>query len=111
MTDENDDMELIHGSGNVYRDFGHPNAGLEQARAIIAAKIIGVLDERKLSTRDAEKLTGVSHAEFSRIRNAQLRRFTLDRMITILGKLDQDVDVQITVRVRSEVLGSSQLAL
>jgi len=111
MTHENDAMELIHGSGNVYRDFGHPNAGLEQARAIIAAKIIGVLDDRKLSTREAEKITGVSHAEFSRIRNTQLRRFTLDRMITILGKLDQDVDVQITVRPRNEVLDSPQLAL
>jgi hypothetical protein len=50
----NDDSELVRGSGNVYRDFGRPNAGLEQARAITAAKIIRVLDERKLSTRDAE---------------------------------------------------------
>lgn len=100
MTDENDDMELVRGSGNVYRDFGRPNAGLEQARAIIAAKIIGVLDDRKLSTREAEKLTGVSHSEFSRIRNTQLRRFTLDRMITILGKLDEDVEVNVTFRPR-----------
>ena len=98
MTD--DDVELIHGSGNVYRDFGHPDAGLEQARAIIAAKIIGVLDERKLSTREAEKITGVSHTEFSRIRNAQLRRFTLDRMISILGKLDEDVEINVTFRPR-----------
>jgi predicted XRE-type DNA-binding protein len=96
----NDDMELVRGSGNVYRDFGRPNAGLEQVRAIIAAEIINVLDERKLSTRDAEKLTGVSHAEFSRIRNTQLRRFTLDRMIAILGKLDGDVEVNVTLRPR-----------
>ena len=61
MTTDDDDMELIHGSGNVFRDFGHPNAGLEQARAIIAAKIISTLDNRKLSTREAEKVTGVSH--------------------------------------------------
>ena len=72
----NDDFELIHGSGNIFRDLGRPNAGLEQARAIIAAKIIRTLDERKLSTREAEKLTGVSHSEFTRIRNTQLRRFT-----------------------------------
>lgn len=83
-----DDLELVRGSGNVYRDFERPNAGLEQARAIIAAKIITILDERKLSTRDAEKQTSVAHSEFSHIRNAQLHRFTLDRMITILGKLD-----------------------
>jgi len=93
-------MELVRGSGNVYRDFGHPNAGLEQARAITAAKIINILDERKLSTRDAEKLTGVSHSEFTRIRNAQLRRFTLDRMIAILGKLDEDVEVSVTFSPR-----------
>jgi predicted XRE-type DNA-binding protein len=95
-----DDMELVRGSGNVYRDFGRPDAGLAQARAFIAAKIIRILDERELSTRDAEKLTGVAHSEFSRIRNTQLRRFTLDRLIGILGKLDEDVEVNITFAPR-----------
>ena len=100
---KNDDMELVRGSGNVFADFGRSNAGLEQARAIIAAKIIEVLDDRRLTTRDAEKLTGVSHSEFSRIRNAQLRRFTLDRMIAILGKLDEEVEVNVTFRSRQHV--------
>ena len=95
-----DDLELVRGSGNVYRDFGRSDAGLEQARAIIAAKIIRVLDERKLSTRDAESLTSVAHSEFSRIRNTQLRRFTLDRLIAILGKLDEDVEVTVTFKPR-----------
>jgi predicted XRE-type DNA-binding protein len=101
MSDEN--FELVRGSGNVLRDFGDPNADLEQARAILAAKIINVLDDRKLSVRAAEKLTGVAASEFSRIRNAKLGRFTLDRMITILGKLGQDVDVQVSVRPRAAV--------
>jgi predicted XRE-type DNA-binding protein len=97
----NDDFELIRGSGNVFRDFGHRNASVEKARAILAAEIIRTLDERGLSTREAEKLTGVSHSEFSRIRNARLERFTLDRMITILGKLDEDVEVSVTFRSRN----------
>ena len=88
-------LELVRGSGNVYRDFGRPDAGLAQARARVAAKIIEALDARALSTREAEKLTGVSHSEFSRIRNTQLRRFTLDRLIAILGKLDGGVEVDI----------------
>lgn len=99
-----DDIELISGSGNVFRDFGRVNAKVEQARAILAAEIIRMLDERGLSTRDAEKLTGVAHSEFSRIRNARLARFTLDRMITILGKLDEDVEVNITFRPRQRAL-------
>ncbi len=100
MTDE---FELVRGSGNVYADFGRPDAGLEQARALVAAAIIRHLDARNLSTRDAEKLTGVSHSEFSRIRNAQLRRFTLDRMIAILGKLDADVEVEVSIKTRAPV--------
>lgn len=100
MSDDN--SELVRGSGNVYRDFGRPDAGLQQARALIAAKIISTLDERKLTTRDAEQLTGVGHSEFSRIRNAQLRRFTLDRLISILGKLDEEVEVDVVFHPRAK---------
>ena len=96
----NDDFELIRGTGNIFRDLGRADADLEQARAILAAEIIRTLDVRGLSTREAERVTGVSHSEFSRIRNARLDRFTLDRMITILGKLDEDVEVNITFRPR-----------
>ena len=106
----NKEVELIRGSGNVFRDFGDPNPDLEQARAILAAKIIGVLDRRKLSVRTAEELTGVAASEFSRIRNARLERFTLDRMITILGKLGQQVSVDVTIRSRQKPRGSAARA-
>ncbi len=99
-----DEIELIRGSGNVFRDFGRGNSSLEQARAILAAKIICTLDERGLSTREAERLTGIAHSELSRIRNARLERFTLDRMITILGKLDQNIEVEVTFRYRDQSL-------
>lgn len=98
MNKEN--IELIRGSGNVFRDFGRANADIEHSRAVLAAEIIRVLDERGLSTRKAEQLTGIAHSEFSRIRNARLGRFTLDRMIAILGKLDEDVEVNISFRPR-----------
>ena len=49
----NDDFELVRGSGNIYRDFGHENAGLEQVRVLVAAEIIRNLDARNLSTREA----------------------------------------------------------
>jgi predicted XRE-type DNA-binding protein len=96
-----DDLELVRGSGNAFRDFGHSNADLEQARAILAAKIIDALDRRKLTARAAEKLTGVSHTDLSRIRNAKLDRFTLDRMFAILGRLDENVEISIDVRPRT----------
>jgi predicted XRE-type DNA-binding protein len=95
-----DDMDIIRGSGNVFRDLGHPDADREQLRALLAAKIIGVLDERKLTVRAAHEATGVAAAEFSRIRNANLGRFTIDRLMTILSSLGQDVEISVDVRPR-----------
>lgn len=97
----NNDIELIRGSGNVFYDFDRDDSDLKQARAILAAKIISILDERGLSTREAESFTGVSHSEFSRIRNAKLGRFSLDRLIRILGKIDNNIEVNLTFRPRS----------
>jgi predicted XRE-type DNA-binding protein len=98
MTD--DGFDLVRGSGNVFRDFGDANPDLEQARAILAARIIAVLDDRKLTLRAAANVTGVAASEFSRIRNVRLERFTIDRMIAILGKFDQEVELQVTVHPR-----------
>lgn len=93
-------LELVRGGGNVFADFGHPNADAEQLKATLAAEIIGVLDDHALTVRQAEDLTGIAAADFSRIRQAKLDRFTIDRLMTILNRLDQDVAVQIVVRPR-----------
>ena len=92
-----DDMELIHGSGNVFQDFGRPNPEVDQLKAILAAKIIGVLDAEELTVRRAHELTGFAAADFSRVRQAKLGRFTIDRLMEMLGKLGQDVEVKVTI--------------
>lgn len=91
-------IETIRGSGNVFRDLGHENADLEQLKAILAAKVIGVLDKRGLSVRKAHGVTGIAAADFSRIRNVDLDRFTVDRLMTILSRLDQQVKVKVSVQ-------------
>ena len=100
MSKTEDDFELMHGSGNVFRDFGRADADVQQTRALLAARIIGILDDEGLSTRKAESRTGVNHADFTRIRNVQLDRFTIDRLMSVLNKLGQQVDVQINVHPR-----------
>ena len=100
MSTTEDDFELVHGSGNVFRDFGRADADVQQTKALLAARIIGILDDEGLSTRKAEVRTGINHADFTRIRNVQLDRFTIDRLMTVLNKLGQHVDVQIHVRPR-----------
>ena len=95
--DMEEDMELIHGSGNVFRDLGVPNPEVEQLKAILAAKIIGVLDNRAITVRRAHELTGFAAADFSRVRNARLGRFTVDRLMAMLGNLDKEHEVEVSV--------------
>ena len=96
-------LDVVRGSGNVFRDLGHQSADVEQFKAILAAEIIKVLDRDELSVRAAHGLTGVAAADFSRIRNANLGRFTADRLMSIINRLGSRVDVKIKVR-RGETL-------
>ncbi|MBU3656311.1 MAG: helix-turn-helix domain-containing protein [Holosporaceae bacterium] len=107
MTTDND-FELVRGSGNIYQDFGDADAGVRQAKAILAAEILKVLETEQLSTRQAETRSGVNHSEFVRIRRANLARFTIDRLISILGRLNQDVELTVTSRPRPSNLDGMQ---
>ena len=100
MTKPDDDFELVRGSGNVFRDLGYPDADVQQTKALLAARIIRILDEEGLSTRKAQERTGINHADFTRIRNVQLSRFTIDRLMTVLNKLGRQVEVRISVHPR-----------
>lgn len=96
------DLELIKGTGNVFRDLDDPEADLKHAKAVLAARIIAALDEHGLSVRKAAALTGFAAADFSRVRNADLGRFTLDRLMKMLASLDTDVRVTIRVEAKQE---------
>src|SRR5216684_8513521 len=90
--------EIVKGSGNVFRDLGHKHADADQFKAILAAEIIKVLDRDGLSVRGAQGRTGIAAADFSRIRNADLGRFTVDRLMSIINRLGSRVEVKIKVR-------------
>ncbi|OLP58351.1 XRE family transcriptional regulator [Xaviernesmea oryzae] len=107
----NDDFELIRGSGNVFRDLGYHDADLRHARAVLAAEIIKALDERQWSTRKAEQETGISHADFSRIRRANIERFSFERLASILGALGREVEVSVEVRPRVQPGAPAEMRL
>ena len=92
--------EIVRGSGNIYRDFDLPNADVRQLKAILAAAIIKTLDRKELSVRSAQCLTGIDAGDFSRVRNADFRRISVERLIAMINRLGARVDVTIKVRRR-----------
>lgn len=93
-----ENIELVRGSGNVFRDFGRTTADVDQMKAVFAAEVIKLLGRRNLTVRAAQAETGIAAADFSRIRNADLGRFTLDRLVSILNRLGSKVEIRITVK-------------
>jgi predicted XRE-type DNA-binding protein len=100
---KNEKLKVVRGSGNVFRALGHKNADAEQFKAILAAEIIKALDREGLSVRAAHGRTGIAAADFSRIRNADLGRFTVDRLMSTINRLGSRVEVKVRVR-RAEPL-------
>ena len=101
MNDE--PIEIVRGTDNIFRDFGmeYPDRRLLQAR--LAGEIIKALDADKLTVRAAEALTGIAAADFSRIRNVRLDRFTIDRLMMILDRLGRDINVTLSVTPRKGI--------
>lgn len=91
-------IEVVRGSGNVFRDLSHSSPDFEQLKAILAAEIIKMLDRNKLTVRAAYAQTGVAAADFSRTRNADLSRFTVDRLISIINRLGARIEIEVSVR-------------
>ena len=91
-------LDVVRGSGNAFRDLGHKSADAEQFKAILAAEVIKALNRERLTVRAAHARTGVAAADFSRICNANLGRFTVDRLISVLNRLGSRVEVKVRVR-------------
>lgn len=94
-------VEVVRGSGNVFRDFDRQTAEIDHLKAIFAAEIIKLLNKKRLTVRAAQAQTGVAAADISRIRNADLSRFTLDRLVLVLNRLGSRVEIKIKVKSAS----------
>lgn len=95
---KNQRLDVIRGSVNVFRDFERATADVDQMKALLAAEIVKLLDREGLSVRVAHAHTGIAAADFSRIRNADLERFTVDRLMSVINRLGSRVDVKVKVR-------------
>jgi len=114
MKKHDETLEVIKGTGNVYKDFNYPDAEVRQLKAKVAAEIINLLDHRELSVRQTAKETGFQAADFSRVRNADLKRFTLDRLARMLESLNPKVRldlVPVTRRSRRKAYMEAQVSV
>jgi predicted XRE-type DNA-binding protein len=94
-------IEIEKGSGNIFRDLDRANHDIELMKATLAAEIIRVLNERELSVRKAGEIAKVQYADISRVRNADLDKFTVDWLAKVFSKLEPKMGVSLQFSERS----------
>ncbi len=80
-------IEVIRGSGNVFRDLGLPGPDMRQHKTLIAADIVKSLDASHLTAHEAADITGLLAEDFAFVRSVKLDRFSIDDLMIVRNSL------------------------
>jgi predicted XRE-type DNA-binding protein len=92
---------ITRGTGNVFADLGYADAEERQAKLRLAHAINGVIARRRLTQAAAAEKLGVNQPKVSALANYKLDGFSVERLMTFLTALDQDVEIVIRSKPRS----------
>jgi len=93
--------EITRGSGNVFADLGMADAEERQTKLRLAYALNAVIDRARLSQAAAAERLGINQPKVSALRNYKLEGFSVERLMTLLNALDQDIEIVIRKKPRS----------
>jgi predicted XRE-type DNA-binding protein len=91
-------IEFEDGSGNVFADLGLTDADELYTRAQIGFAVYKILQARKLKQREIAGLLEITQPEVSHLMNGHFSRFTTDKLLDFLKRLDRKVTIRIEPR-------------
>ncbi len=87
------DRKVTVGSGNVFADLGFANPEEELLKAKLIREIRAIIKRRKLTQAKAATLLGLKQPDVSSITTGRVGKFSIDRLVRCLNRLDYRVDV------------------
>ena len=78
-------------SGNVFADLGLEDADELLMRGKIGIQVIRILKQRNLKQREVSQLLGISQPEVSHLMNGEFQRFSEDKLLIFLKRLDPEI--------------------
>ena len=109
-SDEQDDIPVTRGSGNVFADLGMSNPEERLAKAQLASLIDDVIRERALTQQDAAALMGIDQPKVSHLLRGRLSGFSTQRLIDFLNALGRDVEIVVRAAPKSRKRGRMHVA-
>ena len=90
------------GSDNIFADIGLPNPEEHLLKANLVNKITDQMTQRKLKHREAAELFGIKQPDVSKMLRGHFHQFSVERLMRFLVALDQNVEIVVRPRKRSE---------
>ena len=100
-----DDETITRGTGNVFADLGYADADERQTKLRLANAINGVIARQGLTQASAAEKLSVGQPKVSALANYKLDGFSAERLMTFLTSLDQNVEIVIKKKPRSQAAG------
>src|SRR5437899_11736505 len=104
-------IEIEEGSGNVFADLGLKDADELFARAQIGYCVHKIVKARKLKQQEIAKLLGIAQPEVSHLMNGHYSRFTTDKLLDFLKRLDRKVTIHIAPHKEGEPYQEVKIAV
>jgi predicted XRE-type DNA-binding protein len=92
-------------AGNVFADIGLPEPEEELAKAQLASRIREIVRRRRLALVTAAAVMGIDQPKMSALLSGRLAKFSSERLMRLLVRLGQDVEIIVKAKRRRRARG------
>ncbi|MER8569266.1 helix-turn-helix domain-containing protein [Mesorhizobium sp. M0924] len=105
-----EDITAEVSSGNVFADLGFDNPEEELLKAKLAREIRAIIKRRRLTQAKSAELLGMKQPDVSAIVTGRTGKFSIDRLVRCLDRLDYKVDVVVRHKPRKSGRAAAEAA-
>ena len=95
-------IEFQESSGNVFADLGLKDSDQLLARAQIGFYVFKILEDKKLKQREIAEVLGIAQPDVSHLMNGRFSRFTTDKLLDFLKRLNRKVTIEVSRHRKGE---------
>jgi len=86
-------LKAVAGSDNIFADLGFANPEEELLKGKLIRELRAIIKRRKLTQTKAAELLGLKQPDVSALVTGRVGKFSIDRLVRCLDRLDYRVDV------------------
>jgi predicted XRE-type DNA-binding protein len=92
--------EIRRGATNIFADLGRPDAENHFVKAQLVSRMMDIMKARNLSQTALADIVGIAQPDVSNLIRGRFRGYSIDRLMSFLVALDQDVEIVVRRKPR-----------